>query len=218
MVVDRAGKLAGPGPTGGSAPRPVAWVASLKWDPWAIRRSGSFAPWVCRRRIPIPHTAKPKSRPCLNGSRVPAMFLTRQAHHLHPRRFGPKQPNDDHDHRDDHDSDQQLKGGVQVHRPEPDCFVIKQPAACYFNEETLELAQMTGTTRLPGGEPRRASQKRTRRAGPPPTRMMPQWRMGDRVRWQDKTGHFHRELGGGHAEVTIANRVYRVRIAELRPG
>ena len=146
------------------------------------------------------------------------MFLTRQAHQLHPRRFRPKQPNDDHDHRDDHDSDQQLKGGVQVHRPEPDCFVIKQPAACYFNEETLELAQMTGTTRLPGGEPRRASQKRTRRAGPPPTRMMPQWRMGDRVRWQDKTGHFHRDLGGGHAEVTIANRVYRVRIAELRPG
>src|SRR5205823_1431200 len=69
------------------------------------------------------------------------------------RRFRPKQPNDDHDHRHDHDSDQQLKGGVQVHRPEPDCFVIKQPAACYFNEETLELAQMTGTTRLRGANP-----------------------------------------------------------------
>jgi len=48
--------------------------------------------------------------------------------------------------------------------------------------------------------------------------MMPQWRMGDRVRWQDKTGPFHCDLGDGHAEVTIANRVYRVRIAELRPG
>jgi hypothetical protein len=77
---------------------------------------------------------------------------------------------------------------------------------------------MTGTTRLPGGEPRRASQKRTRRAGPPPTRMMPQWRVGDRVRWHDKAGVFHRDLGDGNAEVTIVNRTYRVRIGDLRPG
>ena len=77
---------------------------------------------------------------------------------------------------------------------------------------------MTGTTRLPGGEPRKASQKRTRRAGPPPTHMMPQWRIGDRVRWQDKTGLFHRDLGDGNAEVTIANRTYRVRIGDLRQG
>jgi hypothetical protein len=77
---------------------------------------------------------------------------------------------------------------------------------------------MTGTTRLPGGEPRKASQKRSRRAGPPPTHMMPQWRMGDRVRWQDKTGVFRRDLGDGNAEVTIANRAYRVRIGDLRQG
>jgi hypothetical protein len=77
---------------------------------------------------------------------------------------------------------------------------------------------MTGTTRLPGGEPRKASQKRSRRAGPPPTRIAPQWRMGDRVRWQDKAGTFHRDLGDGNAEVTIANRAYRVRIGELKPG
>jgi hypothetical protein len=38
------------------------------------------------------------------------------------------------------------------------------------------------------------------------------------VRWQDKAGFFHRDLGDGHAEVTIANRAYRVRIADLRPG
>ena len=77
---------------------------------------------------------------------------------------------------------------------------------------------MTGTRRLPGGEPRRASQRRTRLAGQPATRMMPQWRLGDRVRWQDKPGHFHRDLGDGSAEVTIANRVYRVRVGDLRPG
>jgi hypothetical protein len=51
-----------------------------------------------------------------------------------------------------------------------------------------------------------------------PTRITPQWRLGDRVRWQDKAGLFHRDLGEGNAEVTIANRAYRVRIADLRPG
>ena len=44
---------------------------------------------------------------------------------------------------------------------------------------------MTGRTLLPGGEPRKASQKRTRQAGLVPRRIAPQWRMGDRVRWQD---------------------------------
>jgi hypothetical protein len=47
---------------------------------------------------------------------------------------------------------------------------------------------------------------------------MPQWRIGDRIRWHDKAGVFHRDLGDGNAEVTIANRAYRVRIADLRPG
>jgi hypothetical protein len=77
---------------------------------------------------------------------------------------------------------------------------------------------MTGRNRLPGGEPRKASQKRTRRAGPPATRLTPQWRIGDRVRWHDKAGVFHRDLGDENAEVTIANRAYRVRIGDLGPG
>jgi hypothetical protein len=41
---------------------------------------------------------------------------------------------------------------------------------------------------------------------------------GDHVRWQDKAGLFRRDLGDGNADTTIANRVYRVRIADLRPG
>jgi hypothetical protein len=77
---------------------------------------------------------------------------------------------------------------------------------------------MTGRSRLPAGEPRKASQRRIRRGEHLPTRMTPQWRMGDRVRWQDNAGQFHRDLGDGNAEVTIANRAYRVRIADLRPG
>jgi hypothetical protein len=78
---------------------------------------------------------------------------------------------------------------------------------------------MTGTTRLPGGEPRKASQKRTRRAGPPPTRIMPQWRMGDRVSWGGRIGSFVRNLNDViHAEIRIEQRVYRVRVADLTPG
>ena len=77
---------------------------------------------------------------------------------------------------------------------------------------------MTGRTRLPAGEPRKASQRRIRQGAPLPTRITAQWRIGDRVRWQDKAGVFHRDLGDGNAEVTIANRAYRVRIADLRLG
>jgi hypothetical protein len=62
---------------------------------------------------------------------------------------------------------------------------------------------MTERTRLPTGEPRKASQRRTRRGEPPPTRIAPQWRIGDRVRWQDRAGLFHRDLGDGNAEITI---------------
>jgi hypothetical protein len=76
---------------------------------------------------------------------------------------------------------------------------------------------MTGTSRLPAGEPRKASQRRTRRGKPMLALLAPQWRMGDRVRW-DKAGLFQRDLGDGNAEMIIANRAYRVRIADLKPG
>jgi len=78
----------------------------------------------------------------------------------------------------------QRRAGVGIHR----LFT------CYFNEENCRGGPMTGKSRLPAGEPRKASQRRTRPAGTGFTRIMPQWRMGDRVRWQDKTGHFHRDL------------------------
>jgi len=78
---------------------------------------------------------------------------------------------------------------------------------------------MTGRTRLPGGERRKASQKRTRRAGQVTTRFTPQWRMGDRVNWGGRLGSFVRDLNDGiHAEVRIEQRAYRVRIADLRAG
>jgi len=78
---------------------------------------------------------------------------------------------------------------------------------------------MTGRSRLPGGEPRKASQKRTRRGAPLPTRIAPQWRLGDRVSWGGRYGSFMRTLNDGiHAEIRIEQRVYRVRIGDLRSG
>jgi len=75
---------------------------------------------------------------------------------------------------------------------------------------------MSGRQRLPGGAPRKASQRKTRRAPPGAFRMSPSWRAGDGVRWQGRDGIFQRDVGDGeHAEIVIANRVYRVRITEL---
>jgi hypothetical protein len=74
---------------------------------------------------------------------------------------------------------------------------------------------MSGRQRLPAGEPRKASQRRTRRAAPQ-ARISHVWRAGDEVRWRDRTGAFHRDLGDGeHAEIVIADRTYRVRLGEL---
>jgi hypothetical protein len=43
----------------------------------------------------------------------------------------------------------------------------------------------------------------------------PTWRPGDRVRWKDRVGVFRRDLGDGHAEIIIGERVYRARAVEL---
>jgi hypothetical protein len=77
---------------------------------------------------------------------------------------------------------------------------------------------MTGRTRLPGGEMRRASQKRSRRAAPVPIRIEPQWRSGDRVRWRDRAGIYRREVDEENAFIEIGERVYRVRRTKLQPG
>lgn len=75
---------------------------------------------------------------------------------------------------------------------------------------------MSGRARLPGGEPRKASQRNTRRAAAAPVRITPTYRSGDPVRWKDRAGTFRRDLGDGeHAEITIGERVYRVRTSEL---
>jgi hypothetical protein len=75
--------------------------------------------------------------------------------------------------------------------------------------------RMSGTQRLPGGERRKASQHH----GPAravPSQVQIAWRAGDPVKWKDRTGLFRREVGGNeHAEIAIAERVYRVKLSEL---
>src|SRR5215469_3034684 len=47
-------------------------------------------------------------------------------------------------------------------------------------------------------------------------RISPSRRAGDGVSWQGRTGIFRRDVGDGeHAEIAIAERVYRVRITEF---
>ena len=78
---------------------------------------------------------------------------------------------------------------------------------------------MTGRLRLPGGEVRKASQKRSRPVdGPLPARVEIPWRAGDKVKWRDRAGVYRRDVDEEHAEVVIAERIYRVRRAELRRG
>ena len=75
---------------------------------------------------------------------------------------------------------------------------------------------MTGRTRLPGGEPRKASQRNTRRAARITTRISPVWRASMPVLWKGRPGVFRRDVGDGeHSEVLIDERVYRVRTGEL---
>ena len=75
---------------------------------------------------------------------------------------------------------------------------------------------MSGRQRLPGGAPRKASQRKTRRASLVTSRVRPSWGAGGGVRWQGRAGIFQRDVGDGeHAEIMVADRVYRVRIKEL---
>jgi len=76
---------------------------------------------------------------------------------------------------------------------------------------------MSGSSRLPAGEPRKASQRR-RRLGAAPSKVSVSrvWRPEDKVRWRDRVGDFERDVGDGeHAEIMISGRAYRVRLADI---
>jgi len=95
--------------------------------------------------------------------------------------------------------------------------VFSQLAGNFGFPETgsLETASSSGES-VAKGEPRKASQRRARPAAPSKVYVIPVWRTGDKVRWRDRIGDFRRETGDGeHAEITISERTYRVRLADL---
>ena len=75
---------------------------------------------------------------------------------------------------------------------------------------------MSGRARLPAGEPRKASQRNTRRAVPTSSKIAPTWGPGDPVRWKGRAAAYRRDVGDGeHSEIMIAERVYRARTTEI---
>jgi hypothetical protein len=89
-------------------------------------------------------------------------------------------------------------------------------AALLVSKEAQIRNHMTGRSRLPGGEPRKASQRNKRNMGSAPANISPIWRASMPVLWSGRAGVFRREVGDGeHAEVVIDGRIYRVRLREL---
>jgi hypothetical protein len=75
---------------------------------------------------------------------------------------------------------------------------------------------MSGRARLPGGEPRKASQRKTRLHAPIAARIAAVWRPGDNVRWKGRTGQYRRDMGDDeHCEIVLGSRVYRVPTRDL---
>ena len=76
---------------------------------------------------------------------------------------------------------------------------------------------MSGRARLSGGDRRKASQKRARRAAPKPVFAGHLGASGDRVRGNHHTGTYLRDaVDEGLAEILIEQRTYRVKKVELR--
>jgi hypothetical protein len=75
---------------------------------------------------------------------------------------------------------------------------------------------MSGRARLPSGEPRKASQRRTRRATPAPATIEPIWHPGDKVHWRGYTGAFLHDAVDGQAEILIGTWTYLVQKIELQ--
>ena len=75
---------------------------------------------------------------------------------------------------------------------------------------------MSGRPRLPGGSPRKASQRKTRRQAQITARIAAVWRSGDNVRWKGRAGQYRRDVGDDeHCEILLGSRIYRVPTGEL---
>ena len=74
---------------------------------------------------------------------------------------------------------------------------------------------MPGRARLPGGEQRKTSRRRTRHPTLSRTTIERAWRAGDKVSWNGYTGTFLRDTVDGQAEVLIGTRTYLIGRGEL---
>ena len=78
---------------------------------------------------------------------------------------------------------------------------------------------MSGKQRLPGGEPRKASQRTQRLAGSRPTTISPTWHAGEAVRWKGRAGVFRRNVGDReHAPRLDVRRAVIARITIPEPA
>ena len=75
---------------------------------------------------------------------------------------------------------------------------------------------MTGKSRLPCGEPRKASQRQRSLSAPRRVVIERSWRPGDQVRWRDRDGVYLRAVDDELADIRIEARVYRVVSTELK--
>lgn len=82
----------------------------------------------------------------------------------------------------------------------------------------MKATVVSGRSRLPAGEIRKASQRHSRRAETKTIRIEIPFRAGDEVRWRDRVGTFHSDVDDENAFVRIDGRLYRVARRELRPG
>jgi hypothetical protein len=83
-------------------------------------------------------------------------------------------------------------------------------------DDTHGVGLMTGRVRLPGGEQRKASQKRARPAAPTAAVATPVLRPGDRVRWSRYTGTVQRVVGDvADIRQDGRNTLWRLPVAEL---
>jgi hypothetical protein len=80
---------------------------------------------------------------------------------------------------------------------------------------------MSGVARLPGGEVRRPSQRRSRRAARPTTVVppaVPHLKAGDAIRWKEYHGYFLEPVGGDAALILIGRRKWKVPVNEVLPS
>ena len=76
---------------------------------------------------------------------------------------------------------------------------------------------MSDRARLPGGEPRKASQRNKRNVSSSgAAKIPPTWQPGARVHWKDRVGTFRRDLGDGEHRATRAGRVRERHLAGRR--